>query len=57
MHSRQTIQSCIQHCQATASDIKAMSADATGPVKQTLDQAYQSIDSCIKQCQSALNQL
>lgn len=57
MHSKQTIQSCIQHCQVTANDIKAMSADATGNAKQSLDQAYQSIDACIKQCQTALNQV
>lgn len=57
MHSKQTLQSCIQHCQTTANDIKAMAADATGTAKQSLDQAFQSIDACIKQCQSAMNQL
>jgi len=57
VHSKQTIQSCIQHCQASANDIKAMAADANGAAKQSLDQAYQSIDACIKQCQNAMNQL
>ncbi len=57
MHSIQSLQSCIQHCQVTANDIKAMSAGATGPAKLSLDQAFQSIETCIRQCQTALNQL
>lgn len=57
MLSRQTLQSCIQRCQATANDIKSMATDAPAPAKQSLDQAYQSIDACIKQCQDALNKI
>ncbi len=57
MFSKDSLQSCIQRCQNTAGDIKSMKAEATDPVKQTLDQAYKSIEACIQQCQSALNQL
>jgi len=54
MLNKQQLQSCIQRCQTTASDIRSMAADASAPAKQSLDQAYMSIDACIKQCQDAL---
>lgn len=57
MLSKQKLQSCIQHCQTAAGDIRSMAADAQNPAKQSLDQAYTSIDNCIKQCQDALNKI
>ncbi|MFX4262523.1 hypothetical protein ACOBQJ_10005 [Pelotomaculum propionicicum] len=57
MLSKEKLQSCIQHCQTTAGDIRTMAADAQNPAKQSLDQAYSSIDACIKQCQDALNKI
>lgn len=57
MHNKQRLQTCIQHCQTTASEIKTLAGDAAGPARQSLDQAYQSINACISQCQNALNQI
>lgn len=57
MLSKQKLQSCIQNCQSTANDLRSMSTDASAPAKQSLDQAYTSIDTCIKQCQDALTKI
>lgn len=57
MNTKQTLQSCIKQCQTAAGDIKSMAQGASGPAKQSLDQAAQSIDACIKQCQNAINQI
>lgn len=57
MLSKQKLQSCIQDCQSAASELRTMAADAQSPAKQSLDQAYTSIDACIKQCQDALTKI
>ncbi len=57
MLNKQQLQSCIQNCQTTANDIRTMSTEASAPAKQSLDQAYMSIDACIKQCQDALTKI
>jgi len=57
MLNKQKLQSCIQNCQTTASDLRSMTMDASAPAKQSLDQASKSIDACIKQCQDALTKL
>lgn len=57
MLSKQKLQSCIQNCQTAASDLRTMAAGAQSPAKQSLDQAYTSIDTCIKQCQDALTKI
>lgn len=57
MLSKQKLQSCIQDCQSAASEPRTMAADAQSPAKQSLDQAYTSIDACIKQCQDALTKI
>jgi len=57
MLNKQQLQSCIQRCQTTASELRTMATDAAAPAKQSLDQAYTSIDTCIKQCQDALTKI
>ncbi len=57
MLSKHQLESCIQRCQSTASELRTMSTDASAPAKHSLDQAYVSIDACIKQCQDALTKI
>ncbi len=57
MLNKQQLQTCIQKCQSTASELRTMASDASAPAKHSLDQAYMSIDACIKQCQDALTKI
>jgi hypothetical protein len=58
INEKMMIQSCINHCQNSHSDIRNMASSITNPgARDELNKASGSIEACIKQCQAALNKV
>ncbi|MGE5373317.1 MAG: hypothetical protein ACM3QZ_15195 [Solirubrobacterales bacterium] len=56
MDDKMMLQSCLNHCRNTKTDIQSLSQGTTAPkAKDELSKAVQSIDACINQCQAALS--